>query len=108
MEFHLRISTVNGVPSPRPCIMHTLCVHYLCTSYTLQVLNLRQKHKSFNKGVADLSIVKYYNYNKFSHYTTSCTMLRTKRTRAELARVEQGLESRDSESSISDSENKEL
>ncbi len=26
-----------------------------------------------NKGVADLSIVKYYNYNKFGHYATSCT-----------------------------------
>jgi hypothetical protein len=24
-----------------------------------------------NKGVADLSIVKYYNYNKFSYYATS-------------------------------------
>ncbi len=34
-------------------------------------------------------------------------MLRTERIRAELARVEQGLESRDNESSISDSENKE-
>jgi hypothetical protein len=46
-----------------------------------------------NKGVADLSTVKYYNYNKFSHYATSYTQLRTKRTRTELARVEQGLES---------------
>jgi hypothetical protein len=24
-----------------------------------------------NKGVADLSTVKYYNYNKFSYYVTS-------------------------------------
>jgi hypothetical protein len=24
-----------------------------------------------NKGVVDLSIVKYYNYNKFGHYATS-------------------------------------
>ncbi len=62
----------------------------------------------FNKGVANLSIVKCYNYNKFGYYTTSCTMPRTERTRAELARVEQGLESRDSEFSTSDSENKEL
>ncbi len=43
-----------------------------------------------NKGVADLSMVKYYNYNKFSYYATSYTQLRTKRTYAELARVEQG------------------
>jgi hypothetical protein len=59
-----------------------------------------------NKGVADLSTVKYYNYNKFGHYATSCTQPRTKRTRIELARVEQGLES-DSKSSASssDSEN---
>jgi len=34
-------------------------------------------------------------------------MPRTKRIRAELARVEQGLESRNSESSILDSENEE-
>jgi hypothetical protein len=53
-----------------------------------------------NKGVADLSTVKYYNCNKFSHYATSCTQPRTKRTYTELARVEQGLES-DSESSAS-------
>jgi hypothetical protein len=41
-----------------------------------------------NKGVADLSTVKYYNYNKFSYYATSCIQLCTKRTRIELARVE--------------------
>jgi hypothetical protein len=59
-----------------------------------------------NKGVADLSTVKCYNCNKFGYYATSCTQPRTERTRAELARVEQGLES-DSESSAvsSDSEN---
>ncbi len=59
-----------------------------------------------NKGVADLSTVKYYNYNKFGHYATSYTQPRTKRTRTKLARVEQGLES-DSKSSASslDSEN---
>ncbi len=26
-----------------------------------------------NKGVVDLSTVKYYNYNKLSYYATSCT-----------------------------------
>jgi hypothetical protein len=54
-----------------------------------------------NKGVVDLSIVKYYNYNKFSYYTTSYTQLRTKRTRVELARVEQGLESNSKSSTTS-------
>ncbi len=54
-----------------------------------------------NKGVADLSTVKYYNYNKFSYYATSYTQLYTKRTRAELARVEQGLESNSKSSASS-------
>jgi hypothetical protein len=54
-----------------------------------------------NKGIADLSIVKYYNYNKFSHYATSYTQPRTKRTCAELARVEQGLESNSKSSASS-------
>ncbi len=59
-----------------------------------------------NKGVADLSMVKYYNYNKFSYYTTSYTQLCTKRTYTELARVEQGLESDSKSSALSlDSEN---
>ncbi len=88
------ITTIN---TPFPCVLTLLRT---LTSFL-------EKHKSSNKGVADLSIVKCYNYNKFSHNTISCTMLRTERTRAELARVEQGLESRDSESSTSDSENEE-
>jgi hypothetical protein len=54
-----------------------------------------------NKGVADLSTVKYYNYNKFSYYATSYIQLRTKRTRIELARVEQGLESNSKSSALS-------
>jgi hypothetical protein len=54
-----------------------------------------------NKGVADLSTVKYYNYNKFGYYTTSYTQPRTKRTRVELARVEQGLESNSKSSTSS-------
>jgi hypothetical protein len=41
-----------------------------------------------NKGVTDLSTIKYYNCNKFGHYATSYTQPRTKRTRTELARVE--------------------
>jgi len=47
-----------------------------------------EKYKSSNKGVANLSIVKYYNCNKFSYYTISYTMPRTERTRTELAKVE--------------------
>ncbi len=90
------ISTTINTPFPRALTLLRTLTLFL------------EKHKSSNKDIADLSIVKCYNYNKFSHYTTSCTMPRTKRTRAELARVEQGLESRDSEFSISDSENKEL
>ncbi len=54
-----------------------------------------------NKGVVDLSIVKYYNYNKFGHYATSYIQLRTKRTCTELARVEQGLESNSKSSTMS-------
>ncbi len=54
-----------------------------------------------NKGVADLSTVKYYNYNKFGHYATSCTQPCTKRTCTELARVEQGLESNSKSSALS-------
>jgi hypothetical protein len=38
---------------------------------TSRVLPIIYKKTLSNKGVADLSIVKYYNYNKFSYYTTS-------------------------------------
>ncbi len=38
-----------------------------------RVLTILYKKTLSNKGVADLSIVKYYNYNKFGHYTTSYT-----------------------------------
>ncbi len=55
---------------------------------TFRVLNILYKKTLSNKGVIDLSIVKYYNYNKFSYYATSYTQLRTKRTYVELARVE--------------------
>ncbi len=58
------------------------------TTPAFRVLTTLYKKTLSNKGVADLSIVKYYNYNKFSHYTTSYIQLRTKRTRVELARVE--------------------
>jgi hypothetical protein len=76
------------------------------TAPASRVLSTVHEKTPSNKGITDLSTVKYYNYNKFSHYATSCTQPRTKRTRTELARVEQGLES-DSESSAvsSDSEN---
>ncbi len=65
----MSVSTITTMPTPR-------------------VLTLVYKKTLSNKGVADLSIVKYYNYNKFSHYTTSYIQLRTKRTYTELARVE--------------------
>ncbi len=58
------------------------------TMPTLRVLTTLYKKTLSNKGVIDLSIVKYYNYNKFGYYTTSYIQLRTKRTYVELARVE--------------------
>ncbi len=78
----------------------------ITTMPTSRVLTIVYKKTLSNKDIIDLSIVKYYNYNKFSHYTTSYTQLRTKRTRVELARVEQGLESNSKSSTMSlDSEN---
>ncbi len=71
------------------------------TTPTSRVLSTIYKKTLSNKGAADLSIVKYYNYNKFSYYTTNYTQLRTKRTYAELARVEQGLESNSKSSALS-------
>ncbi len=58
------------------------------TTPVLRVLTILYKKTLSNKGVVDLSIVKYYNYNKFSYYATSYTQPRTKRTYVELARVE--------------------
>jgi hypothetical protein len=76
------------------------------TTPAFRVLTTLYKKTPSNKGVADLSTVKYYNYNKFSHYATSYTQLYTKRTCTELARVEQGLESNSKSSALSlDSEN---
>ncbi len=66
-----------------------------------RVLTIVYKKTLSNKDVADLSTVKYYNYNKFSHYATSYTQPRTKRTYIELARVEQGLESNNKSSALS-------
>ncbi len=60
----------------------------ITTTPTFRVLTTLYKKTLFNKGVVDLSIVKYYNYNKFGYYTTSYIQLRTKRTCIELARVE--------------------
>ncbi len=71
------------------------------TTPAFRVLSIIYKKTLSNKGVADLSTVKYYNYNKFSYYATSYTQLRTKRTCAELARVEQGLESNSKSSALS-------
>jgi hypothetical protein len=53
-----------------------------------RVLLIIHKKTLSNKDVTNLSTVKYYNYNKFSYYTTSYIQLRTKRTCTELARVE--------------------
>jgi hypothetical protein len=71
------------------------------TTPTSRVLTIVYKKTLSNKGVIDLSIVKYYNYNKFSYYATSYTQLYTKRTCIELARVEQGLESNNKSSTMS-------
>jgi hypothetical protein len=60
----------------------------IITTPASRVLTTLYKKTPSNKGVTNLSIVKYYNYNKFSYYATSCTQLRTKRTYIELARVE--------------------
>ncbi len=58
------------------------------TTPASRVLTTVYKKTPSNKDIIDLSIVKYYNYNKFGYYITSCTQLRTKRTYTELARVE--------------------
>ncbi len=71
------------------------------TTPTSRVLTTLYKKTLSNKGVADLSIVKYYNYNKFSYYATSYIQPYTKRTCIELARVEQGLESNSKSSTLS-------
>ncbi len=76
------------------------------TAPASRVLTTLYKKTPSNKGVADLSTVKYYNYNKFSYYATNYIQPYTKRTCIELARVEQGLESNSkSSASSSDSEN---
>ncbi len=41
------------------------------TTPASRILTIVYKKTLSNKGVVDLSIVKYYNYNKFSHYATS-------------------------------------
>ncbi len=65
-----------------------ITVTTITTTPTSRTLTTLYKKTLSNKGVIDLSIVKYYNYNKFSYYATSYIQLRTKRTRIELARVE--------------------
>jgi hypothetical protein len=76
------------------------------TTPASRVLTTLYKKTLSNKGVVNLSIVKYYNYNKFGYYATSYIQPRTKRTYTELARVEQGLESNSKSSTTSlDSEN---
>jgi hypothetical protein len=41
------------------------------TTPAFRALTTLYKKTPSNKGVADLSIVKYYNYNKFGYYATS-------------------------------------
>jgi hypothetical protein len=48
-----------------------MLVSTITTMPTSRVLTILYKKTLSNKGVANLSIVKYYNYNKFSYYTTS-------------------------------------
>ncbi len=43
------------------------------TAPAFRVLTILYKKTLSNKGVADLSTVKYYNYNKFGYYTTNYT-----------------------------------
>ncbi len=43
----------------------------IITTPTSRVLIIVYKKTLSNKGVIDLSIVKYYNYNKFSYYVTN-------------------------------------
>ncbi len=84
----------------------TMTITTTTTTPASRTLITLYKKTLSNKDVVDLSIVKYYNYNKFSYYATSCIQLRTKRTYVELARVEQGLESNNKSSALSlDSEN---
>jgi hypothetical protein len=78
-----------------------MLVSTMTTAPASRVLLIIHEKTLSNKGVADLSIVKYYNYNKFSYYATSYTQLCTKRTCTELARVEQGLESNSKSSTLS-------
>ncbi len=42
------------------------------TTPASRALTTLYKKTLSNKGVADLSTVKYYNYNKLSYYATSC------------------------------------
>ncbi len=73
----------------------------MTTTPTFRALTTLYKKTLSNKGITNLSIVKYYNYNKFSYYTTSYIQLCTKRTYTELARVKQGLESNSKSSTLS-------
>ncbi len=79
----------------------TTTIITITTTPAFRVLPIIHEKTLSNKGVADLSIVKYYNYNKFSYYATSYIQPRTKRTYTELARVEQGLESNSKSSTSS-------
>ncbi len=62
--------------TPAQTLVKTLKTTPVSTTTTTpasRVLITLYKKTPSNKGVADLSIVKYYNYNKFSYYATSYT-----------------------------------
>ncbi len=92
----------SATPAQTPAkTLKAVPVSTITTTPASRVLTTLYKKTLSNKGVADLSTVKYYNYNKFSYYATSYIQLCTKRTCIELARVKQGLESNSKSSASS-------
>jgi hypothetical protein len=62
----------SSTPAQTPAkALKTTPISTITTTPTSRVLIILYKKTLSNKGVADLSIVKYYNYNKFSYYATS-------------------------------------
>ncbi len=65
------------MPAPTPAkalkTLPTSTTTTATTTPTSRVLAIVYEKTPSNKGVVDLSTVKYYNYNKFGHYATSYT-----------------------------------